>query len=69
MSTQRFNLSNFGEVEVRNAMFDIDGTNIEEGIEIKSLDGDFDIIEIYGYIDVSEITSEDLTELINNSLK
>lgn len=37
----------FGEVTVSTAMFDIDGKNLEEGVEIK-LDDEL-VIELYGF--------------------
>ena len=54
----------YGTVEVRNAMFDLDGTNLEEGIEIS---GDGILLENYGYRDVEEMSVEDVEDLIENS--
>ena len=44
--------SAIGEITVRNAMIDIDGTNLEEGVEIVQ-DGDV-INEWLGYIDLDD---------------
>jgi hypothetical protein len=49
--TKKVETSN-GEVELRNAMIDIDGTNLEEGVEIVQ-DGDV-INEWLGYIDLDD---------------
>lgn len=54
---------NYGNVTVRNAMFDIDGTNLEEGIQITGEEID-NIIEIHGYMDVSELTEDEVDDLI-----
>lgn len=59
-----FNCS-YGEVTVRTAMFDADGTNLEEGIEIKG--DEIGLIEVYGYHDIDEMTNEDVEVLIKNS--
>jgi hypothetical protein len=54
----------FGTITLQNAMFDIDGTNLEEGVEIK-LDGDL-IGEAYGYFDFGDddITIEEIEEYV-----
>jgi hypothetical protein len=52
----------YGEVTVRNAMFDIDGTTLEEGIEIKN--EDVGLIEIHGRYDIDELTQSDVEQLI-----
>ena len=55
----------YGIVEIRNAMFDIDGTTLEEGIEIK---GDkIGLIEIYGWMDIDELSSDKINKLINQN--
>tara|TARA_R110000772_G_C13310268_1_gene440097 strand:+ start:25192 stop:25389 length:198 start_codon:yes stop_codon:yes gene_type:complete len=53
--------TDYGTVTVCNAMFDIDGTNLEEGIEIK---GEGFLIENYGWRYIDEMTVEDVEELI-----
>ena len=55
----------YGDVVVRNAMFDIDGTNLEEGIEIKG--EEIGLIEVYGYRDVSDLTVDEVEELIEKN--
>jgi len=57
----------YGKVEVRNAMFDIDGNTLEEGIEIKG--EEFGLIELYGWIDIDELSSDKVNELINQNKK
>ena len=52
----------YGSVEIRPAMFDIDGTNLEEGIEIKG--DEIALIEIYGWHDISELNVEKVEQLI-----
>ena len=57
-----FQTDKYGEVSVRNAMFDIDGTNLEEGIEIKG--DDIELTEIMQYYDVDELNIEEVEELL-----
>lgn len=54
----------YGEVQVTPAMFDIDGTNLEEGIELKLLDEGSEVIEVQGYTDIDELTINDVENLI-----
>lgn len=56
----------YGEVTVRNAMLDPDGTNLEEGIEIKG--EEIGLIEIYGYRDIDEMSAEEVEEIIDSLL-
>lgn len=62
MSEKKINTKKYGQVIVRNAMLDIDGTNLSEGIEIK---GDFDLIEVFEFYDINEITNDQVEELID----
>ncbi len=55
----------YGKVEIRNAMFDIDGTNLEEGIEIKG--DDIGLIELYGWRDIEELSHDEINELIKQT--
>ena len=55
--------TDYGTVTVRNAMFDVDGTNLEEGIEIK---GEDFLLENYGYRDIDEMTTDEVEDLIEN---
>lgn len=55
----------YGKVEIRNAMFDIDGTTLEEGIEIKGKE--IGLIELYGWIDIDELSPNKVNELINQN--
>ena len=55
----------YGKVEVRNAMFDIDGTTLEEGVEIKG--DEIGLIELYGWIDIDELSSDMVNALINQN--
>jgi len=52
-----------GKVQVRDAMIDTDGTNLEEGVEVK-LDGKL-ITEIWN-IHVREINKDNIEEIISN---
>lgn len=63
---KQFYTDNYGEVTVRNAMFDVDGTNLEEGIEIKSVNGEFDLLEIFGYYDIDDMNEDDVERLIED---
>lgn len=54
--------SKYGEVEVRNAVFDVNGTDLVEGIEIKG--DDIGLIEIYGYYDVEDMDKKQVEKLI-----
>lgn len=58
-------VTDYGDVQVRNAMIDIDGTNIEEGIELK---GDGFLIELVGYRDIDEITVDEVESIIENQI-
>jgi len=55
----------YGKVEIRNAMFDIDGTTLEEGVEIKG--DEIGLIELYGWIDIDELSSDKVNELLNQN--
>jgi len=55
----------FGIVTVRNVMLDLDGTNLEEGIEIKG--DEINLIEIIGYYDVDELKIEEIEILIEDN--
>ena len=56
--------TNYGIVEVRPAMFDVDGTTLEEGVEIKG--EELGLIELYGYRDIADLTTEEVEVLIGN---
>ena len=59
--------TDFGAVVVRNAMLDLDGTTLDDGVEIKNeLNGV--LIELQGYRDVEEFTLDELEELIENEI-
>lgn len=57
---------NYGSVNVGNVMIDTDGTNLVDGIEIK-VEGE-ETIEVAGYRDVEEMTSEEVEKLIEENL-
>ena len=63
-----FNTKKYGEVTVRNAMLDTDGTNLKDGIEITQFQRDFDLIEICEHFDVEEMTDEQVEKLIDQRL-
>lgn len=59
----------YGLVEVRNAIFDVDGTNLQEGIEIKFIASHYlPIIEKYGYFDLYELTRDEVIEMIDDHI-
>lgn len=59
--------TDFGAVVVRNAMLDLDGTTLDDGVEIKNeLNGV--LIELQGHRDVEEFTLDELEELIENEI-
>ena len=55
----------YGKVEIRNAMFDIDGTTLEEGIEIKG--EEIGLIELHGWRDIEDLSSGEINTLINQN--
>jgi len=63
--TKIFNTKH-GEVTVRTAMFDTDGTSLEEGIEVKG--DEIGLIEVYGHHDIEEMTEEDVEMIISDLL-
>jgi len=54
-----------GLVTVKNAMLDLDGTNLEEGIEI--IGEHVELIELVGYRSVEDMTIEEVETLIENN--
>lgn len=59
-------ITDYGTVTVRNAMFDVDGTTLEEGIEVK---GDSLFIERYGQYDIDEMSVDDVETIIETERK
>tara|TARA_Y100000389_G_C17425008_1_gene499045 strand:- start:1248 stop:1634 length:387 start_codon:yes stop_codon:yes gene_type:complete len=57
----------YGTVEVRTAVFDLDGTTLQEGIEIKG--DDIELTEIAGYYDVEDITSNEVNDLLGGQVQ
>jgi len=64
---QTFENTKFGEVTVRNIVIDVDGTNLEEGINI-SVIGSEEYIELLGYQDIEDMTNEDVEEILFENL-
>lgn len=58
--------TNVGEVSVRNVMIDTDGTNLEEGIELVSMDDAFPTFTLVGF-DVNDLSTDDVDEFIENN--
>ena len=56
----------YGKVEIRNVMFDIDGTTLEEGVEIKG--DEIGLIELYEWIDIDELSSDKINKLIKQNI-
>ena len=61
---RKIETKDYGIVEIRNAMFDI-GHYLEEGIEIKG--EEIGLIELYGWRDIDELSSDEVNELINRN--
>ena len=61
---KKFN-TNYGIALIRYAIFDIDGTNLEEGVEI-NLDGKYIGRRLGGNLDVESMTVKEVEELIEN---
>ena len=64
---QTFENTKFGEVTVRNIVIDVDGTNLEEGINI-SVIGSEEYVELLGYQDIEDMTNEDVEEILFENL-
>lgn len=62
-----FKTDNYGAVKVRDCMLDLEGSNLEEGIEIISIDEVFDTIELYGFY-AENITEETINEFLKLNL-
>ena len=43
-----FGSENYGDIRVQDVMIDVDGTNLEEGIDIISMDDMFETISVVG---------------------
>lgn len=43
-----FGSENYGDIRVQDVMIDVDGTNLEEGINIISMDDMFETISVVG---------------------
>jgi hypothetical protein len=56
----------FGEVTLRHAMIDTDGTNLADGIEIK-IDGELVAEVLDQHLDLDEITIEEVEEFVNSN--
>jgi hypothetical protein len=54
--------TSYGTVEVRTAMFDIDGTTLQEGVEVKG--EEIGLIEVYGWRDIDDLTTQQVESLI-----
>jgi len=61
-----YNETVYGLVTIRPAMFDIDDTNLESGIEIKG--DDIGLLEFYGYYDIENLTIDEIEEMIEDRL-
>lgn len=64
-----FSFCQYGDVEIKNVMIDVDGTNLVDGVQITFEEDEFDTIEIVGHIDLDEIEADDVEKLIENNLK
>jgi len=67
LSVKKFKLDEVGEVVVRNAILeDKNGTDLHDGIEIKLPNGQ--IIEIYRYYDVNDLTHTEVEDIVYDYL-
>lgn len=64
----KFETDEFGSVEVRFAMLDSNGTDLIEGLEIKSLEDEFDLIEIYQYHNIDNLSNDEVEDLISQNM-
>lgn len=64
-----FSFCVYGDVEIKNVMIDVDGTNLVDGVQITFEEDEFDTIEIVGHIDLDEIEADDVEKLIEDNLK
>lgn len=64
-----FSFCQYGDVEIKNVMIDVDGTNLVDGVQITFEDDEFDTIEIVGHIDLNELEADDVEKLIEDNLK
>jgi hypothetical protein len=62
-----FSIDPYGDLEIRNVMLDVDGTNLEEAIEISFDDEDLETITIFGHINLDNIKSDDVELLIEEN--
>ena len=56
-----------GTVKVKYVIFDIDGTNLEEGIRISG-DELYEDIKMYDYYDVRELTKKRLNKILEENM-
>jgi len=62
-----FNHPEYGNIEIRNAMLEDDrGTVLHDGIEIKFLEENLPIIEMFGHLSLDEITSEEVIKMVDD---
>lgn len=63
-----WNHPEYGDVQLRPVMFNLDGTTLQEGIEIKFLEEELPVIEIHGYLDLDNLTADEVCELIDERI-
>lgn len=63
-----FCIGEYGDIEIKNVMVDVDGRNLEEGIDIIFTETKEPTITIIGYIDLSNITSDEVEKLIEDNI-
>jgi hypothetical protein len=59
-------ITDCGKIEVRNAMIEVDSTNLEEGIELK--DEFNNIVELVGYRDIDEMSVDEVEKIFENGI-
>ena len=65
--SKKVETKDYGTVEIRTAVFDLDGTTLQEGIEIKG--DDIELTEIVGYYDIEVITPNEVNDLLGDKYK
>ncbi len=65
-SLNTFSIDPYGDIQINTAVFDLDGTTMVNGIEIKLIDEDA-IIEIYEEIIIDNLEVDDVEKLIEEN--
>ena len=64
-----FNHPEYGDVRISNVMLEDDnGTDLYEGIEIEFLEEDLPTIQLSGYMNLDDISADEVVELIDDHI-